>query len=45
MIGLAMVGLTQVDELQKILIAEASTAGSDGEERIRRRQAGPRERE
>jgi hypothetical protein len=40
-----MVGLAQLDELQKILIAEASTAGGDGEERIGRCQAGPGERE
>ena len=44
-IGLAMVGLTQLDELQQILIAEAGTTGGDGDERIRRRQAGPDERE
>ena len=40
-----MVGLTELDELQQILIAEAGTAGGDGDEGIRRRQAGPGERE
>ncbi len=40
-----MVGRTELDELQQILIAEAGTAGGDGDEGIGRRQAGPGERE
>ena len=40
-----MVGLTELDKLQQILIAEAGTASGHGDEGIRRREAGPGERE
>ncbi len=42
---LVIVGLTKLDKLQKILIAEVGTAGGDADERLRRYQAGPGERE
>ncbi len=40
-----MAGLTELDELQEILKAEAGTAGGDADEGIRRSQAGPGERQ
>ena len=40
-----MVGLTELDELQEILKAEEGTASGDGNEGIRRSQAGPDERQ
>ena len=40
-----MAGLTELDELQEIRKAEVGTAGGEADEGIRRRQAGPGERQ